>query len=78
MDLLTKSALSKIRIPRLMDEERRDSVLIVLAHACVLGEAGAPLAVVSLPARVRPPQAAARRAGLEVRRESCNDRGPFS
>src|SRR5215213_8539480 len=31
----------------------------------VEGEAGAPVAVVSLPARGRPPQAAARRAGLE-------------
>jgi hypothetical protein len=30
------------------------------------GEAGRPAAVVSLPARGRPPQAAARRAGLEV------------
>src|SRR5215216_306153 len=30
------------------------------------GEAGSPVTVVSLPARGRPPQAAARRAGLEV------------
>jgi hypothetical protein len=29
------------------------------------GEAGSPVTVVSLPARGRPPQAAARRAGLE-------------
>jgi hypothetical protein len=31
----------------------------------LLGEAGSPVTVVSLPARGRPPQAAARRAGLE-------------
>jgi hypothetical protein len=31
----------------------------------VLGEAGSRVTVVSLPARGRPPQAAARRAGLE-------------
>jgi hypothetical protein len=31
----------------------------------VEGDAGAPVAVASLPARGRPPQAAARRAGLE-------------
>jgi hypothetical protein len=30
------------------------------------GEAARPVSVVSLPARGRPPQAAARRAGLEV------------
>jgi len=30
-----------------------------------VGEAGSPVAVVWLPARGRPPQAAARRAGLE-------------
>jgi hypothetical protein len=29
------------------------------------GEAGSPVTVLSLPARGRPPQAAARRAGLE-------------
>jgi hypothetical protein len=33
---------------------------------CVEGEAGSSVAVGSLPARGRPPQAAARRAGLEV------------
>ena len=32
----------------------------------VQGEAAAPVTVVSLPARGRPPEAAARRAGLEV------------
>jgi hypothetical protein len=32
----------------------------------MLGEAGRPVAVMSSPARGRPPQAAARRAGLEV------------
>jgi hypothetical protein len=32
----------------------------------LLGEAGFPVTVVSLPARGRSPQAAARRAGLEV------------
>jgi len=32
---------------------------------CEEGEAGSPVAVVSLPARGRPPEAAARRAGLE-------------
>jgi hypothetical protein len=32
----------------------------------VLGEAGSRVTVVSLPARGRPPQAAARRGGLEV------------
>jgi hypothetical protein len=32
---------------------------------CVEGEAGTQVAVASLPARGRPPQAAARRAGLE-------------
>jgi hypothetical protein len=31
----------------------------------VVGEAGRPVAVVSLPARGRPPEAAARRVGLE-------------
>jgi hypothetical protein len=31
----------------------------------VLGEAGSPVPIASLPARGRPPEAAARRAGLE-------------
>jgi hypothetical protein len=35
------------------------------APSGVLGEAGSPATVVSLPARGRPPEAAARRAGLE-------------
>jgi hypothetical protein len=40
----------------------------VAAQACPggEGEAGTPVTVVSLPARGRPPQAAARRAGLDV------------
>jgi hypothetical protein len=42
----------------------RDFV-VVSAQGYVLGEAGSPVAVVWLPARGRPPQAAARRAGLE-------------
>jgi hypothetical protein len=36
------------------------------------GGAGSPVTVVWLPALGRPPQAAARRAGLEVSRGSCN------
>jgi len=36
-----------------------------LRLARVEGKAGAPVTVVSLPARGRPPQAAVRRAGLE-------------
>jgi hypothetical protein len=39
----------------------------------------AAVTIVSLPARGRPTEAAARRAGLEGCRESCNDSGgPFS
>jgi hypothetical protein len=37
----------------------------VSVPAALGGEVGAPVAVASLPARGRPPQAAARRAGLE-------------
>jgi hypothetical protein len=40
----------------------------------VLGEAGSRVTVVSLPARGRPPQAAARRAGLE----GCREKSPSS
>jgi hypothetical protein len=38
---------------------------MVLARPVPEGEAGTPVTVVSLPARGRPPEAAARRAGLE-------------
>jgi hypothetical protein len=38
----------------------------VSVPAVLDGEAGSPVTVVSLPARGRPPQAAVRRAGLEV------------
>jgi hypothetical protein len=41
------------------------AILAAMAPAWVVGEAGTPATVVSLPARGRPPEAAARRAGLE-------------
>jgi hypothetical protein len=40
-------------------------LVMALAPPVVEGEAGAPVTVASLPARGRPPQATARRAGLE-------------
>ena len=46
-------------------ERGRVSNQAVSVDLCCFGEAGAPVAVVSLPARGRPPEAAARRAGLE-------------
>jgi hypothetical protein len=49
---------------------RRDAVV----QPCLAGEACRPVPVASLPARGRPPQAAARRAGLEKSRGSCNER----
>jgi hypothetical protein len=85
-DLVMVEGMPAIEIPLIRSGGRRQ----LIAAFALVGRrrmlrpysredgAGAPVPVVSLPARGRPPEAAARRAGLEVRRESCNDRGPFS